>query len=127
MTENCLQTRRGKLSARPFAAERHVQGLLETAGRHTARHVGHVVSHRRYRQIRRGRLSFFSWTERRTTCAAAAENISSFEMENRGCAPPRHRDVAVHAVKSALSEDEVKVTAVRRQVRISLPATCACG
>ncbi len=40
------------------------------------------------------------------------ENISSFEMETTFRAHPAIQDVAVHAVKSELSEDEVKVTAV---------------
>ncbi|MDY0013296.1 MAG: AMP-binding protein [Rhodocyclaceae bacterium] len=40
------------------------------------------------------------------------ENISSFEMETTFRAHPGIQDVAVHAVKSELSEDEVKVTAI---------------
>jgi crotonobetaine/carnitine-CoA ligase len=42
------------------------------------------------------------------------ENISSFEMETTVARHPQVADVAVHAVKSPLSEDEVKVTAVLR-------------
>ena len=42
------------------------------------------------------------------------ENISSFEMETTVARHPDVADVAVHAVKSPLSEDEVKVTAVLR-------------
>jgi crotonobetaine/carnitine-CoA ligase len=40
------------------------------------------------------------------------ENISSFEMESAFRAHPEVDEVAVHAVLSELSEDEVKVTAV---------------
>lgn len=40
------------------------------------------------------------------------ENISSFEMETTFRSHPAIQDVAVHAVKSPLGEDEVKVTAV---------------
>jgi crotonobetaine/carnitine-CoA ligase len=40
------------------------------------------------------------------------ENISSFEMESTFRGHPAIQDVAVHAVKSDLGEDEVKVTAV---------------
>ena len=40
------------------------------------------------------------------------ENISTFEMEAVFCEHPAIQDVAVHAVLSALGEDEVKVTAV---------------
>lgn len=40
------------------------------------------------------------------------ENISSFEMESTFRNHPAIQDVAVHAVKSSLGEDEVKVTAV---------------
>jgi crotonobetaine/carnitine-CoA ligase len=40
------------------------------------------------------------------------ENISSFEMETTFRDHPAIQDVAVHAVKSDLGEDEVKVTAV---------------
>lgn len=42
------------------------------------------------------------------------ENISSFEMETTVALHPDIGDVAVHAVLSSLSEDEVKVTAVLR-------------
>jgi crotonobetaine/carnitine-CoA ligase len=42
------------------------------------------------------------------------ENISSFEMDNCFRTHPAIEDVAVHAVKSDLSEDDVKVTAVLR-------------
>lgn len=40
------------------------------------------------------------------------ENISSFELERVGIAHPAVKDVAVHAVPSDVSEDEVKVTVV---------------
>ncbi len=40
------------------------------------------------------------------------ENISSFEMENTFRAHPAMQDIAVHAVLSDLTEDDVKVTAV---------------
>jgi crotonobetaine/carnitine-CoA ligase len=40
------------------------------------------------------------------------ENISSFEMEAAFKSHPQVADVAVHAVPSDVSEDEVKVTAV---------------
>jgi crotonobetaine/carnitine-CoA ligase len=42
------------------------------------------------------------------------ENISSFELERTFRAHPDIADVAVHAVPSELTEDDVKVTAVRR-------------
>jgi crotonobetaine/carnitine-CoA ligase len=42
------------------------------------------------------------------------ENISSFELERTFRAHPDIADVAVHAVPSDLTEDDVKVTAVRR-------------
>jgi crotonobetaine/carnitine-CoA ligase len=42
------------------------------------------------------------------------ENISSFEMESTFRAHPAIADVAVHAVPSEFSEDDVKVTAVLR-------------
>jgi crotonobetaine/carnitine-CoA ligase len=42
------------------------------------------------------------------------ENISSFEMENAFLEHPDVSEVAVHAVPSAVTEDDVKVTAVRR-------------
>ena len=41
------------------------------------------------------------------------ENISSFEMEASFSAHPDIREVAVHTVSSDLTEDDVKVTAVR--------------
>ena len=40
------------------------------------------------------------------------ENISSFEMESAFRQHPDIEDVAVHAVKSELTEDDVKVTAI---------------
>ncbi|MOA41591.1 Long-chain-fatty-acid--CoA ligase [compost metagenome] len=43
------------------------------------------------------------------------ENISGFEMERSFIAHPEIEEVAVHAVFSELSEDEVKVTAVLRE------------
>jgi crotonobetaine/carnitine-CoA ligase len=42
------------------------------------------------------------------------ENISSYELERTFRAHPGIADVAVHAVPSELTEDDVKVTAVRR-------------
>ena len=42
------------------------------------------------------------------------ENISSYELERTFRAHPDIADVAVHAVPSAFTEDDVKVTAVRR-------------
>jgi crotonobetaine/carnitine-CoA ligase len=42
------------------------------------------------------------------------ENISSFELERTFRSHPDIADVAVHAVPSELTEDDVKVTAVRR-------------
>jgi carnitine-CoA ligase len=42
------------------------------------------------------------------------ENISSFEMEATFAAHPELQEVAVHAVLSDLSEDDIKVTAVLR-------------
>jgi crotonobetaine/carnitine-CoA ligase len=42
------------------------------------------------------------------------ENISSFEMEATFAAHPELQEVAVHAVLSELSEDDIKVTAVLR-------------
>jgi carnitine-CoA ligase len=42
------------------------------------------------------------------------ENISSFELERTFRSHPDIADVAVHAVPSDLTEDDVKVTAVRR-------------
>ena len=42
------------------------------------------------------------------------ENISSYELERTFRAHPDIADVAVHAVPSDLTEDDVKVTAVRR-------------
>jgi len=42
------------------------------------------------------------------------ENISSYELERSFRAHPEIADVAVHAVPSNLTEDDVKVTAVRR-------------
>jgi len=42
------------------------------------------------------------------------ENISGFEMERSFAAHPDIEEVAVHAVFSDLSEDEVKVTAILR-------------
>lgn len=43
------------------------------------------------------------------------ENISSFELERVAISFPAVKDVAVHAVPSEISEDEVKVTAVLRE------------
>jgi crotonobetaine/carnitine-CoA ligase len=46
---------------------------------------------------------------------AGGENISSFELEAAFLAHPEVAEAAVHAVKSDLSEDEVKLTAVLKQ------------
>lgn len=43
------------------------------------------------------------------------ENISSYEMESTLAVHPAIQEVAVHAVLSPLSEDEVKVTAILRE------------
>lgn len=59
---------------------------------------------------------FFSFVDRKKDyLRRGGENISSFEMETAFRAHPDIEDVAVHAVPSDLSEDEVKVTAVLRQ------------
>ena len=43
------------------------------------------------------------------------ENVSSFEVEGAFRRHPAVADVAVHAVKSALSEDDIKATIVLRE------------
>jgi crotonobetaine/carnitine-CoA ligase len=53
------------------------------------------------------------------------ENISSFEMEKVLFAHPEVRDVAVHAVPSEISEDDVKVTLVLQDgATVSEEALC---
>lgn len=59
-----------------------------------------------------GYLSFVD--RRKDYLRRGGENISSFEMESAFRRHPALEDVAVHAVPSELSEDEVKVTAVLR-------------
>lgn len=56
---------------------------------------------------------FFYFVDRKKDyMRRSGENISSFEMENTFRAHPAIQEVAVFAVKSELSEDEVKVAAV---------------
>jgi len=56
---------------------------------------------------------FFTFVDRKKDyLRRGGENISSHEMETTLRAHPAIEDVAVHAVPSDLSEDEVKVTAV---------------
>jgi carnitine-CoA ligase len=56
---------------------------------------------------------FFYFVDRKKDyLRRGGENISSYEMETTFRGHPAIEDVAVHAVLSALSEDEVKVTAI---------------
>jgi len=56
---------------------------------------------------------YFTFVDRKKDyLRRGGENISSFEMESAFRGHPDLEDVAVHAVLSDLSEDEVKVTAV---------------
>src|SRR5262249_50796676 len=58
---------------------------------------------------------FFTFLDRKKDyLRRGGENISSFEMEAAFRAHPAIEDLAVHAVLSELTEDEVKVTAVLR-------------
>ncbi|WP_296259649.1 MULTISPECIES: AMP-binding protein [unclassified Pseudomonas] len=57
---------------------------------------------------------FFFLDRKKDYMRRAGENISGFEMERSFSAHPDIEEVAVHAVFSELSEDEVKVTAVLR-------------
>ncbi|MFJ2690083.1 AMP-binding protein [Pseudomonas sp. NPDC087336] len=57
---------------------------------------------------------FFFLDRKKDYMRRGGENISSYEMEKTFAAHPQIEDVAVHAVFSELSEDEVKVTAVLR-------------
>ncbi|MCW8158418.1 ATP-dependent acyl-CoA ligase [Stutzerimonas stutzeri] len=57
---------------------------------------------------------FFFLDRKKDYLRRGGENISSYEMEKTFAAHPQIEDVAVHAVFSELSEDEVKVTAVLR-------------
>ena len=58
---------------------------------------------------------FFFLDRKKDYMRRGAENISGFEMERSFLAHPQIEEVAVHAVFSELSEDEVKVTAVLRE------------
>ncbi|MCY1258399.1 Long-chain-fatty-acid--CoA ligase [compost metagenome] len=57
---------------------------------------------------------FFFLDRKKDYMRRGGENISGFEMERSFAAHPEIEEVAVHAVFSELSEDEVKVTAVLR-------------
>ncbi|MBB2497378.1 AMP-binding protein [Aquipseudomonas ullengensis] len=57
---------------------------------------------------------FFFLDRKKDYMRRGGENISGFEMERSFIAHPEIEEVAVHAVFSELSEDEVKVTAVLR-------------
>jgi crotonobetaine/carnitine-CoA ligase len=58
---------------------------------------------------------FFFLDRKKDYMRRGGENISGYEMERTFAAHPDIEEVAVHAVFSDLSEDEVKVTAVLRQ------------
>ncbi|HHM5199387.1 TPA: AMP-binding protein [Pseudomonas aeruginosa] len=58
---------------------------------------------------------FFFLDRKKDYMRRGGENISGFEMERSFLAHPQIEEVAVHAVFSELSEDEVKVTAVLRE------------
>ncbi|KSQ25033.1 ATP-dependent acyl-CoA ligase [Pseudomonas aeruginosa] len=59
---------------------------------------------------------FFFFLDRKNDyMRRGGENISGFEMERSFLAHPQIEEVAVHAVFSELSEDEVKVTVVLRE------------
>ncbi|MBA1204274.1 ATP-dependent acyl-CoA ligase [Pseudomonas capeferrum] len=58
---------------------------------------------------------FFFLDRKKDYMRRGGENISGFEMERSFIAHPEIEEVAVHAVFSELSEDEVKVTAVLRE------------
>lgn len=55
---------------------------------------------------------FFFLDRKKDSLRRGGENISSYEMEKTFSEHPAIAEVAVHAVLSELSEDEVKVTAV---------------
>ena len=56
------------------------------------------------------------------------ENISSFEVETHPHGPRRPGDVAVHAVPSELTEDDLKITATVRRGRGRSPRrSCSAG
>lgn len=58
---------------------------------------------------------WFTFADRKKDCLRRrGENISSFEVEAAALQHPAVADVAVHAVPSPLTEDDVKVTAVLR-------------
>jgi len=69
---------------------------------------------------------FFTFIDRKKDyLRKGGENISSFEMETAFRDHPDIDDVAVHAVRSELSEDEVKVTAVLKpDSNLSAEALC---
>ena len=58
---------------------------------------------------------FFFLDRKKDYMRRGGENISGFEMERSFSVHPDIEEVAVHAVFSELSEDEVKVTAVLRE------------
>lgn len=56
---------------------------------------------------------FFFFVDRKKDCLRRrGENVSSFELESAFLQHPAVREVAVHAVRSDLTEDDIKVTAV---------------
>ena len=57
---------------------------------------------------------FFFVDRKKDYLRCRGENISSFELERAFLGHPALAEVAVHAVPSALGEDDLKVTAVRR-------------
>lgn len=57
---------------------------------------------------------FFFVDRKKDYLRCKGENISSFELERTFLAHPALAEVAVHAVPSALGEDDLKVTAVRQ-------------
>ncbi|HEV8624569.1 MAG TPA: AMP-binding protein [Acidimicrobiia bacterium] len=57
---------------------------------------------------------FFFVDRKKDYLRCRGENISSFELERAFMAHPELAEVAVHAVPSALGEDDLKVTAVLR-------------
>ena len=71
-------------------------------------------------------LGFFYFVDRKKDyLRRRGENISSYEMESTFRAHPAIEDVAVHAVPSDMTEDDVKVTAVLRPgVSVTEEALC---
>src|SRR5690554_2014954 len=68
---------------------------------------------------------FFFLDRKKDYLRRGSENISSYEMEKTFTEHPAIAEVAVHAVFSELSEDEVKVTAVLRpDVRLDEEELC---